>query len=150
MRDYELMLKTLREEVHRLPVPYQLRWKENGRPPADFFSVVMCLMLKVIEGESYRTIYSKLRVEKNLRELAGIAELPHYNTINEYMWKIPMGYWDMLIQALYKRDERYREMKLSTKLRNERSGSKKREEETKLSMQQDFAQQREHSGFAFV
>jgi len=149
-KDYERMLRTLREEVSRLPVPYQLRWRENGRPPADFVSVAMCLLLKVIEGESYRTIYSKLRVEESLRKLAGIVELPHYNTINDYMWKIPMGYWDMLIQALYERDEKYREMKLGARLKNERCDLKKREEGTKPSMQQDFVQQRESSGFAFV
>jgi hypothetical protein len=54
----------------------------------------MCLLLKVIEGVSYRTIYSKLRVEESIRKLAGIRELPHYNTM-KYMGKIPMGYWDM-------------------------------------------------------
>jgi hypothetical protein len=76
----------------------------------------MCLLLKVIEGVSYRTIYSKLRIEESIRKLAGIRELQHYNTM-KYMGKIPMGYWDMLIQALYKRDERYREMKLGARVK---------------------------------
>jgi hypothetical protein len=35
----------------------------------------------------------------------------------KYMGKIPIGYWDMLIQALYKRDERYREMKLGARVK---------------------------------
>jgi hypothetical protein len=48
MRDYERMLKTLKKEVSRLPVPYQLRWKGIGKPPVDFASG------DVPSAESYR------------------------------------------------------------------------------------------------
>jgi hypothetical protein len=46
----------------------------------------------------------------------------------KYMGKIPIGYWDMLIQALYKRDERYREMKLGARVRKSEISKNRRNE----------------------
>lgn len=106
-RDNELMIRSLREQVSKMRNPFPRKRKGNykgkkrGRKPKDHVSVVMSLQLKVILKKSYRDIYSLLKTDYSLRRLAGITELPHYNTLNDYMKMLPTGYLDDLIKGLY-------------------------------------------------
>ena len=103
-RDNELMIRNLRKHVSAMPDPFKRRRKRKngrGRPPVDYVSVIMSLLLKVILQKSYREIYSLLKADKSLRKLAGITRLPHYNTMNDYMQKLPTRYLDSLISRLY-------------------------------------------------
>lgn len=106
-QDKELMIRNLLEQVSAMPNPFpqkqkgNYRGKKRGRKPAGYVSVIMCLLLKVILKKSYRELYSLLKSDRSLRKLAGIKELPHYNTMNDYMAKLPAKYLDSLIGRLY-------------------------------------------------
>lgn len=110
-RDNELMIRSLREQVSKMCSPFPRKrkgdygGKKRGRKPKDHVSVVMSLQLKVILKKSYRDIYSLLKTDYSLRRLAGITELPHYNTLNDYMRMLPTGYLDDLIRELYIRGD---------------------------------------------
>ncbi|MEM2934139.1 MAG: transposase [Methanocellales archaeon] len=101
------MIRNLLEQVSAMSNPFprkqkgNYRGKKRGRKPADYISVIMCLLLKVILKKSYRELYSLLKSDRSLRRLAGIKELPHYNTMNDYMAKLPAKYLDSLIGNLY-------------------------------------------------
>ena len=106
-RDNELMIRNLKEQVSSMRNPFrykkkgEYRGKKRGRKPKEYKSVIMCLLLKVILKKSYRDTHSMLRADYSLRKLAGITELPSYNTMNDYMGKLPTGYIDNLIKGLY-------------------------------------------------
>ncbi|MEM3086650.1 MAG: hypothetical protein QXO51_06975 [Halobacteria archaeon] len=95
-------------EVHRevegLPSPFHVKRKgkypgrKRGRKPADPVSVVMALALKVMLVKSYRSTYALLASDWSLRRLAGIRELPHCNTMQAHMDRLPTGYPDELIR----------------------------------------------------
>lgn len=105
-RDNELMIRNLREQVSSIRNPFhykkkgEYRGKKRGRKPKEYKSVIMCLLLKTILRKSYRDTHSMLRADYSLRRLAGITELPSYNTMNDYMGKLPTGYIDNLIKGL--------------------------------------------------
>jgi hypothetical protein len=113
-RDKELMIKQLRREVQSMPNPFRSKQrkkgnyngKKRGRPPKDHVSVIMSLLIKTIFREPYRGTYALLRSNKDLRELAGITDLPSYNTMNDYMGMLPTGYINQLIRRLYERDQK--------------------------------------------
>lgn len=101
------MIRNLLEQVSAMPNPFPQKRKGNykgkkrGRKPTSYVSVIMCLLLKVILKKSYRELYSLLKSDSSIRKLAGIKTLPHYNTMNDYMAKLPTRYLDSLIRNLY-------------------------------------------------
>lgn len=142
-RDNELMIRNLRKQVSAMRDPFPRKTRGNyegkrrGRKPKDYVSVIMCLLLKVILKKSYRDTHSMLRTDYSLRRLAGIVELPHYNTLNDYMKLLPTGYLDDLIGGVYVRG-------LEIKKRED-----VHEEEGRLTAQV-LQPQRERSGTAFA
>lgn len=109
--EFERMVQHLRREVEGLPSPFRVKRKgrydgrKRGRKPADPVSVVMALALKVMLVKSYRTAYAMLSADGSLRWLAGIQQLPHYNTMQAYMDRLPTGYLDEVIRRTYLRAE---------------------------------------------
>jgi hypothetical protein len=142
-RDSELMIRNLRDQVLLMRNPFprkkkgEYRGKKRGRKPKDHISVIMCLLLKVMLKKSYRDIYSLLKTDNSLRKLAGITELPHYNTLNDYMKVLPTGYLDDLIKGLYMKGLEIKKREVV------------QEKEGQL-MAQVLQPQQEHSGTAFA
>lgn len=142
-RDNELMIRSLREQVSKTRNPFlrkrkgDYKGKKRGRKPKDHVSVVMSLQLKVILKKSYRDIYSLLKTDYSLRRLAGITELPHYNTLNDYMKLLPTGYLDDLIKGLYAKG-----LEVKKTAADQRGGGQL--------MAQALQRQPEHSGIAYA
>ncbi len=89
-----LATRLISEAVNFLQVPFE--YKGNGRPGICLDDMIKCCMIKVFNNFSSRRTMSDIK----LAHAAGyIRQIPHFNSINNYMQKEELAEW---LHRLYK------------------------------------------------
>jgi hypothetical protein len=69
-----------------------------GRPPADPRHIAICLIIKVVFGLSYRSVYSLLSGCRDYREVCRVKRVPGYNTVQGHVRDVGEGYLDGIVR----------------------------------------------------
>lgn len=80
-----LFLRMLNDVVNYLNISYE--YKGNGRPPIGVDDMIKCCVIKVFNNFSSRRTMAELKLAYALQY---IREVPHFNSINNYMQKEEM------------------------------------------------------------
>ncbi len=92
---------TLSRLVEEAPPPYRVRDPHTrGHPPADPRDITRFLLIRALEGWSYDHVYAVLTAQADLPKVLGFTKVPHPNTVLGNLDRIPVHYWERLVQRL--------------------------------------------------